>query len=197
MQRGFTLIEIVIVVAILAAILGLALPRIRRTDNNIKSVMRELSVLTVEVRHYARLKNATYRIVFNMNGQEDSYYVEAGSTAVLIKSEAKQKQEAEAEQSLDKDKKPVSAFHRVDKPLKDEKKLPHGLFIKSVENKSISTPVTKGNGYIFFTPEGLVDETVIQISDGKNLTWSLIINPLTGHADMVDKAITLKDMEVE
>ena len=82
--RGFTFLEIVIVIALLATILGLALPKIRKTNNNMKSVMRELSVLSIEVRPLrARLKNGTYRIAFDMNGTEDSlYYVEAANTAV-------------------------------------------------------------------------------------------------------------------
>lgn len=194
--RGMSLIEILIVVAILAGLVGLALPRIKKNNTNIKSVMRELSVLSREVRHYARLKNATYRIVFTLNGNlntEDSYFVEASNRAVLIKSEAKRKDE-DSRSSLDK-KENKSPFQKVEKPLKKEKQIPSGLFIKSVESRYSSEPVTKGTAYIHYSPEGLVEQSIVQITNGKGLTWSLIFQPLTGHADIVDKPISLKDLE--
>ncbi len=181
-----------VVVAILAAIMGIAIPKLRKGNTNIKQVMREISVLSIEVRHYARLKNATYRIVFELKGKEDDYFVEASNHAVMIKSEAKQKLEEE----MSKEDKPSSPFQKVDKPLKKEKILPEPLFIKSVETKSHAEPVTKGPAYIYYSPEGLVEQSIVQITNGKDLIWSLVFNPLTGHADLIPKAVTLKDLEL-
>lgn len=184
-----------IVMAILAGIVGLALPKLKKNENNIKSVIRELSVLSIEVRNLARMKNSTYRIVFNMTGNEHSYYVEAANRKVLIKS----KDRIEREKSLSKEDQPADLFQKVDKPLKEERKLPSGLIIKSVETRSGSAPVKEGLAYIHYTPEGLAEEAVIQISkpgtsSSQEFTWSLIINPLTGHAKPVDKAVELKDL---
>ncbi len=192
-SRGFTLVEIMLVVAILAAIMGIAVPKLKKSNSNIKSFMRELSVLSIEVRHYARLKNATYRIVFNLKGKEDSYFVEASNHAVMVKSAAHQKLEDE----MNKEDKPSSPFSKVDKPLKQERFLPSNLFIKSVETKSHAEPITKGTAYIYFSPEGLVDQSVVQLTDGKDLTWSLVFNPLTGHADMISKPVTLQELEIK
>jgi general secretion pathway protein H len=192
-SRGFTLIEIMIVVAIIAAIMGLALPKIKKQNSDVKAIMRQLSVLSIEVRHYAELKNATYRIAFNMNGKQDSYYVEASNRTVLVKSEDAIKRE----QDMSKEDGPASPFSKVDKPLKEEKKLAEGVIIKSVETKSHKDAVTHGMAYIHYSPEGLVEQAIVQISNGKNATWSLIFNPLTGHADMVDKPVSLKDLEVQ
>ena len=191
-SRGFTLLEIMIVMAIIAGVVGLALPKLRKSETNIKGVMRELGALSVEVRHHARLKNSTYRIVFNMTGSEHSYYLEAANHKVLIKSSDR----LEREKSLSKEDQPSTPFQKVDKPLKGEKKIPSGLMIKSVETRLTKGPITSGIAYVHYTPEGLAEQAIIQISKGNDFTWSLIINPLTGHADIVDKAVSMKDLEL-
>jgi len=193
---GFTLLEVVIVVAIIGSLMVVGLPRLRRNNTNVKSVTRELAVLSKEVRNYSRLKNSTYRIVFQLNSDEknkaDTYYIEAATGTVLALSAEKQKILDE----MSKEDRPKSSFQKVDKPLKEEKSLPNGLRFALIETKTKKDPVTKGTAYIYYTPEGLVEQSVIQITDGKNMTWSLIINPLTGHAQIVDKAVGLKDVQV-
>jgi general secretion pathway protein H len=190
-QAGFTLLEVVIVIAIIASLMVIGLPRIKRNSNNIKSVVRELASLCREVRHYARMKNSTYRLVFKVGTNEDAYGVEAATGTAYALSEEKQKRLDE----LSAEEKPKSAFQAVDKPLKNPKTLPGGLSFKQIETKARKTPVTKGTAYIHFSAEGLVEQSVIQITDGKNLTWSLVLNPLTGHAEIVEKAVELKDIE--
>jgi len=196
-KAGFTLLEVVITVTIIVSLFAIGLPRLKKKETNIKSVVRELVVLTKEIRNYARLKNSTYRIVFVLNGPEsnkkDSYYIEAAAGTALALSEEKQRTLDE----MPPEERPKSAFQKVDKPIKDQKELPSGLHFGKIETKIRKEPVTKGNAYIHFTAEGLVEQTVVQITDGKNLTWSLIINPLTGHSDIVEKAIGLKDVETE
>lgn len=195
--KGFTLLEVIIVVAIVASLMVIGLPRLKKNNTNIKSIVREMSVMSKEIRNYARLKNSTYRIVFKLNGPEsnkkDSYFVEAAAGTVLALSEEKQRLYDE----LPAEERPKAAFQKVDKPLKEEKELPSGLYFAQIETKSKKEPVSKGNAYIYYTAEGLVDQSVIQITDGKNLTWSLILNPLTGHADIAEKAIGLKDVQTD
>lgn len=185
-----------IVATIIAVMFSIALPRIRKNETNIKSVMRELGALSVEVRHHARLKNSTYRIVFNMTGNEHSYFLEAANHRVLIKS----KDRADREKSLSTEDQPANPFQKVDKPLKGEKKIPSGLMIRSVETRSSRGPITEGAAYVYYTPEGLAEQAVIQISrtgaNAETFTWSLIINPLTGHADIVEKAVSLRELEL-
>lgn len=190
-SRGFTLLEMLIVIALIAGIVGIAVPRIKKKDNNVKSIVRELTVLSKEVRNYAQLKNATYRIVFNVGAETDSYYVESSNHEVLAISKEKQKK---IESLREKDR-PASPFQKANKPLKTEKTLPPGLHFKSVETKGVDQAVTKGLAYIHYSPEGMVEQSIVQITDGKDLTWSLIFNPITGHADIVTKAVTLKDLE--
>ena len=191
-SRGFTLMEIMVVLGILGMVMGLAIPKIKKSNSNIKSVMREISVLSIETRVHARLKNATYRIVFTMQGKKQTYHVESSNHEVKIQSESTLKYF----ESLSKEDKPNSPFQNDTSFLKKEQDLPEALFFKSIETSTHSEPITKGDAYIYYSPDGLVDQAVVQVTDGKDLTWSLIFNPLTGHADLIPKAVTLKDLEV-
>jgi general secretion pathway protein H len=180
-----------VVLGILAAVLVLGLPRLNRGGNNIKSVTRELSVLGKEVRNQARLKNSTYRLVFRM-GKDDAYWVESAPGAQISH---------KVDESLTEDEKKEletqSPFKKVEKFFKGEKKLPGDMQIKRVESASNPDGLTEGLAYVYFSPEGMVEKSIIQIGNKKDVTWTLIYNPLTGHADIVEKAIVLKDTETQ
>lgn len=191
-SRGFTLIEVMIVIAIIAAIFAIGLPLFRKPEKNIKDVARELKVLSREIRHYARIKSSTYRLAFKM-GPEGSFWVEASSGQALILSEENEKKLKE----LNEKDRPSSGFQRVDRPLKKEKALPAGVSFTKFETTYRQDPITSGIAYIHFSPEGLVEQSAIQISTDKNVTWTLLFNPLTGQADIVDKAMSLKDAQTQ
>ena len=181
-----------IVLGIVAALVVVGLPRIQGQKNKIKTVVRQLATLSREVRNHARLKRMTYRVVFKMD-DKPSYWIEAAAGNVLIPSEAT----FEKMQRLDEKERPANPFQKVDKPLKGEKELPSGIKFASIETPAHPDPLTKGIAYVYYTPEGLVEKAVIQISNENNQTWSLILNPLTGQADMVDKPVSLKDLKFE
>lgn len=185
------MLELMIVIGILGSIMAFGIPRLKLNNNNIRKVTREFTVLTREVRTFARLKNMTYRIAFKLDPKETTYWVEAASGPVLVPSQERLKELEE----MDEEKRPQSAFQKMDKPIKDTKKLPGGLYVGSYESANLEEPVTSGMAYFYFTPEGLVERSAIQITNGDKLTWTLIFNPLTGHADIVEKAISLKDLK--
>lgn len=193
-QHGLTLLEILIVLAILASMLAF-IPKLRSNPkNNIKAVSRQLANNAKQIRHSARTKNMTFRLVINMGEGSDAYSVEAAPGAVMIKSE----QKAKDEEAMAAEERPKSPFSATAIPgMKEAVKLPNGLFFMQVETASRTGPQTKGNAYIYFSPEGLIEKSAIQIGDGKNIVWTLIFNPLTGHTDIVEKALSLKNVGVE
>ena len=188
-SSGFTLIEVMLVLAIMSALLILGLPRLNRGNNNIKKVIRELAVLGKEVRNQARLKNQTFRIVFR-SGADSGYWIESAQGRVTAKKITTDLNEEDKKEMAAK-----SPFKKVEKFFKTEKKLPAGLLIKKIETQSSPEANTEGLSYIYFTPEGLVEKSIVQIGNSDKLTWTLIYNPLTGHADIVEKAIELKDIQ--
>jgi general secretion pathway protein H len=192
-KRGFTLIEVMIVIAIIAGLIAVGAPRLLKKDTNIKTVARQLTVLVKEIRNQAKLFNSTYRLVIRMEQGQESWWVEKASGPTLIDTEKlKEDYEGKGKKSDDKDAPPP--LFQIDKRLsKKEKTLPSNLHFKQVETINMSQPVTSGLAYIHFFPEGLLEASAIQITDNKN-TWTLVFNPLTGQADIVEKETSLKDI---
>lgn len=193
-KRGFTLIEVMIVIAIIAGLIAVGAPRLLKKDANIKTVARQITVLVKEIRNQAKLFNSTYRLVIRIEPGQESYWVEKANGPALIDPE-KLKEEYEGKSKKDdKDKDAPPPLFQIDKRLsKKEKVLPSNLHFKQVETINMSQPVTSGLAYIHFFPQGLLEASAIQITDNKN-TWTLVFNPLTGQADIVEKETNLKDI---
>lgn len=190
-QKGFTLLEIMIVLGILAGLMGLAIPKLQSNKNKIKTVVRQFGALTKEVRNTARMKRVTYRIAFKF-GKPSSYWIEAASGNEVVPS----KETVENLQRMSEKDRPTDPFKKVDKPIK-ERELDSGLTWKSIETAGTGAPVENGVAYIYYSPEGLVEKSIIQIQSEKGQVWSLIINPLTGHMEFVDQPISLKDLTID
>lgn len=187
---GFTLFEILIVLGVIAGTMVLLIPQIRKTENGIKKVTRHLYVLTKDVRNQARLKNRTFRIVFNMEGNSHSYWIESAAGLVVPKT----LEEIEKEANMSQEDRPASQFQKEEKYTKKQFELPRNIFFAHIETASRKEPATAGHGYIYFSPQGLVEPAVIQLTNRQGTTWSLIVNSLTGQSDIVDKAIALRDV---
>lgn len=194
-QRGFTLIEVMIVLALFGALIAYGAPRLFKKQNNIKSVTRQFLVLSKEIRNKARLSNATYRLVIEMEEKKGRYWIEKANGPRTIDLEAAEKEREEKNSKTDKENTPPPLF-QIDKSLlKGEKTLPDGLRFAQVETVNTKSPVSSGTAYIHFFPEGFVEAAAIQLTDGNNLTWTLVFNPLTGQADIIEKAQSLKDIQ--
>ncbi len=185
---GFTLIEILIVLGIIAAIMAFSFSRIRKNENNIRSVARNLIVMSKEIRNHARLTNSTMRLVIQIDPNNPKYWVEKSSGHEIRDANSKE----EIADTTSSEDTPKTTFQLFKTLTKKQKELPKGLFFNSVEviNQDI---VSDGYGFIYFTPEGFVDAAALQITDKKN-TWTLIFNPLSGQADFLPEAKSLKDI---
>ncbi|PWU17233.1 MAG: prepilin-type cleavage/methylation domain-containing protein [Bdellovibrio sp.] len=188
---GFSLLEILIVVAIIAGLMAALIPRAFRPDNGFKKVSHHLMVLVRDIRNQARIKNRTYRLVFQMEGDKHGYWVESAPGQVAPKTVLTMQEEAR----LPDEEKPREVFDKDPKYTKKEFEMPKGLYFALVETPALGEGVSQGFAYVYFSPEGLVEPAAIQFTDRKNLNSTLIINPLTGHSDLVDKAVRLNDIK--
>lgn len=192
-QKGFTLIEIMIVLAIIAAVMVVAAPKMMRKSVNVKTVARHFIVLSKEVRNKARLTNSTYRIVISMGEKEEQYWVERANGSRPVDPNAYEN--AKANDSEKDEDAPPPLFQADTSIMRKKETLPEGLRFGSLETTNMKSPLTTGVAYIHFFPEGFVEAAALQLTDGKNLTWTLVFNPLTGQADIVEKAQSLKDLQ--
>ncbi len=192
-SSGFTLLEILIVLAIIASMMTWGAGKIRKPDNNIKFIARKFSVLGKEIRNRARLQHVTYRLVLQMDGEHQRYWVEKAPGPLLIDPKTLYEKTDKKDKNQD-DKKPKKPGFEVDKSFfKKEKELPPGMYFGSVETISQDSPRTDGEAYVHFFAEGLVESSAIQITDKKKLTWTILFNPITGQADIVPSAVSLRD----
>lgn len=162
-----------------------------RPQDNLKSIARKLVVTSKEVRNRARLNNSTYRLAFKIEDNSSSYWVERASGPQLIDPNA---DEEDPKDNEDPENKKPPLFQK-DESLVKEKPLASGLRFVHIETINMKSPVTSGLAYIHYSPEGFVEASVIQIANSKNQIWTLVINPLTGQADIVEEAKSLKDLQ--
>lgn len=182
-----------LVLAILAGVFAVGVPAIRTKESATKKIVRELALLGREIRNQSRLKNMTHRLVFKMDENQSSYWVESAQGLVLTKSREDQK----TENQIPEDQRPATPFQKTTKFFKEDRILPKKLFVGSIETESTEEAINNGIAYIYFSPEGLVEKSVIQITDKGPMTISLIYNSLTGHANIVEKPVRLKEIQQE
>src|SRR5262245_35818370 len=68
---GFTLIELMVVVAIIAGVAVLAMPYMNNRSPGTKRFLREFTVLSRELHTRAKLNGVIYRLVIDMGEQGD------------------------------------------------------------------------------------------------------------------------------
>lgn len=190
-SSGFSLLEILIVVALIAGLMAGLIPRLRKPDSDIQKVARHLMVLGRDIRNQARLKSRTFRLVFRLEGTQHRYWVESAPGRVIPKTAVR----LEEELRLPEDKRPKEAFEKETRFSKDAFEMPKDLFFALIETPTQKDGVSEGLGYIYFSPEGLVEPAAVQITNRKQLTWTLVYSPLTGHADIIPRAVRLKDVK--
>ena len=91
-------------------------------------------------------------------------------------------------------------FELETKYVKKPEPMPGDLRIEGIEyagrNVGINPPGGEGvvKATVHYFPQGLAEQAVIRFTDGKTLNWTLVINPLTGKANVFDKKLTLKEI---
>lgn len=184
-----------IVIIIIVAVTVLGGTRVFNPNENRKGLVRKLAVRVKEIRTSAKLQGSTFRLAIKMDEQEgDRYWVESASGRVLQMTEIQEKELDRLTESQKNDLTQGRAkFEKDDKRYK-EVKLTSGLRFLSVEVAGRSQPISKGTAYISFFPEGLADEAVITMGDGKNQLWTIVVHPLTSGAQILERKTSLKEL---
>lgn len=204
--KGFTLLEVIITVAIIAAVVTMALPRLGGRSNEIRATVRKLAVLSRDLRSRAKLNNATYRLVINMQETEDTakaedrkytYWVERAQGEILNNYDPEnppQLEDKNKDEDTGDEKPPPPPFVPDPKVMKKPEELPGDLIFESVELATVDEPITSGLVYIHYLPTGFVDEAAIHLKRGDKIAWTLAIEPLTGRMDIIDENRKLEDL---
>ena len=205
LSRGFTLIEIMIVMAIVAAVITLGISQINKSGNDTKEALRKISTLTKQLHSMAKLNTATYRLVFDLgSGRDDaeqSYWVEK-AVGTIVRTEEDLSKQFEEKLNTNESDEPAApqtgGFSKDEKILKGIKTLPGAVRFVHVESPSSKDPVTSGNAYIYFFPQGLADEALVQIKGkgaAEKMEYTLAVRPLNGRMDIISGLKLLKDFQ--
>lgn len=203
-RRGFTLFELLIAISVVGLMVGIVVTQVDDWfDKNIKETSNKLSSTIRYLHDKASSQNLYIRLVFDF--EKNSYWVEATSEQFLLTS--KEVQEAEAEEAAaeaeeeedekeevitegeDGEEKTVTTvkkyrtptFTAVEEFLLKSVKLPDGVYLKDVYTSHDKGPVSIGQAFIYFFPNGYIEPAIINLRDEDDeLNYSIKINPLMG-----------------
>lgn len=187
---GFTLIEILIVMAILGGLAAIGVQKFNRTEN-LKTVVRRMTTVIKKSRIYAKLNNQTYRLVLQIEkNKPHQYWVERSSKNVVFDN----KDDDKFKINLKKEESDNGGFSKATDVTKKAKDLPPGWFFTDIESSGQNQSASEGLHYVYFLPQGVAEEAIIQIGDKKKTTWSIYIAPLLSQARVFPEAKNLKDL---
>lgn len=191
-NKGFTLIEILIVLALVAALAIYTVPKLSSGDQ-IRAAVRRLTVITKQAQTAARLSGSIHRLVINMPQEKDAehtYWVERATQKDLTLAFSN-----EGDDDKDEDEATTeTGFEMDEKTTKKAEELPGNFFFEDIEF-SEKTKVTEGKAYIYFFPQGLVTRAAIHLTNKKAIKWTIILNPLTGVGTVLTEYKSIKDLQ--
>lgn len=182
-RRGFTLIEILVVIAVLAAIVGIGTPTIKNVlRTNLRSSAFQIASLSKFAYDSAVIRGRVHRIVFDFDKKTFQLQVSMSDEMVV-----EQEEDQEAASGLSPDKKEEEKpqnFSDFPGEIGKKQKLASGVELDSVENLNTKKKYTQDIAYLYFFPQGATEDTIIRLSGQKNRTgfYSIRLNPLNGKA---------------
>lgn len=207
-RRGFTLLEIIVSIAVISLILGVA---ISRMDTMLEWDMKKASGKLASTMRYLYNKAATEGLYIKLvlDFEEQVYWVEATTDPFVLSTgeeevaskrggffdrKPEEGEEAEAaegeipEEGSEEDyaikpKKPT--FTKVDSYLLKPTKLPGTVFFKDVYVEHERGAVDSGKAEIYFFPNGMVEHAVVNLRDDDDETnYSVETNPISGRVNI-------------
>ncbi len=191
-ERAFTLIEILVVLAIIGSIAVIGVRRLKQTEN-LKTTIRRLSTVLKKTRAFAKLYHKTYRLVIKMDPKSlHSYWVESSTAMHLIDPKADDKYKLSMDKEKEKEKE-QDGFKPATDIIASPKQIPGEWSFGRVESTGHPDSQESESAYVYFFPEGVSEEAVIQITNKAKTTWTIHLNPLLSNPEIYQEAKTLKD----
>ncbi|MFH1223542.1 MAG: type II secretion system protein [Pseudomonadota bacterium] len=175
-KRAFTLVELLIVLAITGMIIALGIPQVKRIFRaNLKTASIQISGVVRFAYDSSVVKSRIHRIVFDFD--KSLYKVEVSNTDELVAID-----DLEESGSKDDQNEPEKApqYSPVEGEMGKDRKLPNGVIFDSVENINTKNKITEGYGYLYFFPQGTTENVIIRIKGDKNNTgfYSITVMPV-------------------
>lgn len=189
-NKAFSLLEVLIVLAILASIVALAIPQISSQNHSRKSFFRKLIALDKQLRSLARLQNRTYRINFYIKKIKETkitvFWVDYKNGKTVI---TKPTIKPDAQKGLSKS----SDWEMATKIFRKKQALPYNLELVSAKLEGFKKTLNNGLISIYFFPEGMAQRAVVQFSEKQKHYWSFIVKAFISKNNLLAKKISFKE----
>ena len=213
--RGFTLIELTVVIAILGLVYALVIPRFSNiTGLELKSTARKVASLVRYAYDDAVSENKRLRMVFGFGDEYDSIWIEEwveSSPTDLLDTKKEDYDSEDKKTLLEKEaeeKNPLGKYVPLEGKY-SKMKLPEYIKIKGIYLASQDKTIDRNFNMtqrekerktelpppsIPFLPQGFTEDSIIYLSDGKNRDFSIRINPVTGKPTIYDSYVDPKNL---
>lgn len=179
--RGFTLVEILIVIAIISLVMSMGLPAIQRvTYQRLNATTRKFVGMIRTIRNDAILLNGVYRLAIDF--EHAAYWVEVQRKFEMLSDEP---EDPKKKPKPKKGEPPPSNFVLADKFAKEPVPFPDGVVPEGVLKEKEGL-IKQGVAYIHFFPNGFNDQAILYLNKAgaKSEGYSLVIRPTSGRVDI-------------
>lgn len=192
-ERGFTLVEIMVVVALIVLIMGIAIPsvlNVGRISSN--AAIRGIATTLKETYNSTMVKGRVHRVVWDIENGE--YWVEEGPATILLDTdESREKEKRRFFGFSGEERKPKAKFSQDETITRKKVELPTGIKFEDVRNEAAREPIKTGLAYTHFFPHGVAEQTIIHLKDPQDRSTSLIVSSLMGKTILKEGNVTLEE----
>ena len=181
-----------IVVAIIAMVSALAIPSITSYFQvSLTSASRQIAGTIKETYNATVITGQVHRLAYDL--KESTYWVETGPNNVLLDTKESKEREARKKR-IGHNEKPVASPFNLDKTVTRKKvSLPSGVTFEDVMTQASTEAITEGMAYSHFFPHGMIEQTIIHLTDKSKHKVSLVILPIIGNTDMYERYLTREE----